>query len=78
MKTLRIETDYAARRAAEYPPIGDQLDAIAKALERSGIREHLPAETRDWLDKIAAVKARFPKPSERSSNVQSEQEVKPA
>ena len=53
----------ATARAAAYPPIGDQLDAIAKsfaALDRSA----LPAETQDWLARLDAVKAAHPKPRE--------------
>ena len=42
---------YIAKRAAAYPPIGDQLDALFHA----GI---FPAE---MAAKLAEVKARFPK-----------------
>lgn len=46
--------DYYARRRAEYPSIGDQLDAIWK-----GAGSQVFA---DMLAKIAEVKARHPKP----------------
>ena len=42
---------YIAKRAAEYPPIGDQLDALWKG----------GAEAEAMLAKVQAVKARYPK-----------------
>jgi len=51
---------YAAKRAREYPSIGDQLDAIWKLVGSLGT-DATPA--RDMLAKIEEVKARFPKPS---------------
>jgi hypothetical protein len=44
-------TEYARKRAPEYPPIGDQLDALFKA----GV---FPA---DMAAKIQAVKDKYPK-----------------
>lgn len=49
-------------RQKEYPPIGDQLDAIykmAEFLNREGIP--LPPETADWISKCKAVKEKYPK-----------------
>jgi hypothetical protein len=43
--------EYARKRAPEYPPIGDQLDALFKA-------GAFPA---DMATKIQAVKDKFPK-----------------
>lgn len=48
-----LRTDYAALRADEYPPIGDQLDALFKA----GVFPE------DMASLIAEVKAKYPKPS---------------
>lgn len=51
-----------ALRADAYPPIGDQLDAIARgfaALADAGLP--LPAETLAWLDMLRAVKALHPR-----------------
>jgi hypothetical protein len=42
---------YKAKRAAEYPPIGDQLDALWKG----------GAEAEAMLAKVQAVKQKFPK-----------------
>ena len=42
---------YIANRAAEYPPIGDQLDALWKG----------GAEAEAMLAKVQAVKAKYPK-----------------
>ena len=53
-------------RKKEYPPVGDQLDAIWKALDflnREGI--NLPVSALDMLDnQILAIKAKYPKPKE--------------
>jgi hypothetical protein len=42
---------YKYARAAEYPPIGDQLDALWKG----------GAEAEAMLSKVQAVKAKYPK-----------------
>ena len=42
---------YIAKRASEYPPIGDQLDALWKG----------GAEAEAMLAKVQAVKQKFPK-----------------
>lgn len=52
------------RRMQNYPPIGNQIDAIYKGfrhLETLGIE--FPKETKAWLDKIAAVKEQNPMPT---------------
>ena len=47
-----LEKDrYKAKRAAEYPPIGDQLDALWKG----------GAEAEAMLAKVQAVKQKYPK-----------------
>lgn len=51
--------NFAKARAAEYPPIGDQLDAIWQALAG----QKLPKETQDMLERIDAVKTKYPKPA---------------
>lgn len=46
-----------ARRAAAYPPITDQLDAIfklAEALREQGVK--MPQEVDDWVDQCRKVK----------------------
>jgi hypothetical protein len=45
-------TAYQRLRAPEYPPIGDQLDALWKGGEAAA----------EMLIKIQAVKAQYPKP----------------
>jgi len=52
----RLEADYVAKeyqrkRAAEYPPIGDQLDALWKGGEAAA----------EMLAMVQAVKAKYPK-----------------
>lgn len=57
---LRVKQDYAELRRKEYPNIGDQLDAIWKggiALE-------------EMAAKVAAVKAKFPKPQKKTGEPQ--------
>lgn len=43
--------EYITNRAAEYPPIGDQLDALWKGGEAAA----------EMLAKVQAVKAKYPK-----------------
>ena len=43
---------YIAKRAAEYPPIGDQLDALWKGGDAAA----------EMLTKVQAVKTKYPKP----------------
>lgn len=53
----------AVRRVHSYPPVGEQLDAIYKgfkALADNGFE--FPAETKAWLERIAAVKEQNPVP----------------
>lgn len=57
-------TAYQADRRSAYPPVGDQLDALAKgfaALRESGAM--LPSDTLAWLDAVTAVKETHPKPA---------------
>lgn len=44
--------EYQRKRAREYPSLGDQLDALY----------HAGVFPKDMADRIAAVKARYPKP----------------
>ena len=43
---------YIAKRQAEYPPIGDQLDALWKGGDAAA----------EMLTKVQAVKTKYPKP----------------
>ena len=54
---------YKDSRRAEYPGIGDQLDAVLKALnflQLNGI--NMPTETDAIINQWLAVKAKYPKP----------------
>jgi hypothetical protein len=55
---MKIEhnDDYRARRKAEYPNIGDQLDALWKFVKDGDL-----VVVQDMLTKITAVKQRYPK-----------------
>jgi len=57
LAAARAALGYEALRRAEYPPIGDQLDAIWKWLEPPEGTEAAELRAR-WL----AVKAKYPKP----------------
>lgn len=49
-------------RAKEYPPIGDQLDAVMKLADhllQGGAT--LPKEVSDWVAQCKAVKAKYAK-----------------
>jgi hypothetical protein len=47
-------TEYMALRQAEYPPLGEQFDMIYHDSENG---------TTNWFDTIAAIKAKYPKPT---------------
>ena len=51
--------NYQAKREREYPPIGDQIDALWKALEPN--KAKLPKEARDMMERVQGVKQKFPK-----------------
>jgi len=56
-------TDYGERRAADYPSVEDQLDAIWKQLAEGRAAGSLlvpAAET--MLNRVLEVKRRYPKP----------------
>lgn len=63
MSRIAVRADYATARAAAYPPIGDQLDAVAKlaAALRDAKALALPPEVEAWLADLETVKARHPK-----------------
>ena len=46
-------TEYQRKRAAEYPPMADYLDAVVKGGT---------AQVQAYIDKCKAVKAKYPKP----------------
>ncbi|MCC7304774.1 MAG: hypothetical protein IT558_00785 [Alphaproteobacteria bacterium] len=51
------------KRRAEYPDIGDQLDALWKQLNQDRLDgKPLIQEADDRLNEILAVKAKYPKP----------------
>lgn len=62
-KKLLISQDYALARQRAYPPVGDALDAVMKALVaingKGGIK--LPPEAQAWIDACEAVKVRISK-----------------
>ena len=49
------QTRYQSQRAAEYPPVGDQLDALWKGGDAAA----------EMLAKVQAVKTKYPKPTEQ-------------
>ena len=58
VEIIRLQAQYDAneyqrKRAAEYPPIGDQLDALWKGGDAAA----------EMLAKVQAVKTKYPKPS---------------
>ena len=61
--TVRIDHqgNYAERRREAYPAIGDQLDAIWRALAAIRAGGTLPPEALEMLARIDDVKTRFPK-----------------
>lgn len=61
------DTAYQRLRAGEYPPIGDQLDVLWKAVIELSQKTatNLPKESSDLLDAIQAVKDKYPKPVQK-------------
>ncbi len=53
LQTEEDNTEYQRNRAVEYPPIGDQLDALWKGGDAAA----------EMLTKVQAVKTKYPKPS---------------
>ncbi len=57
---------YKDDRKIEYPPIGDQLDAIWKQINQWRLsNEDMIQEVDDMMNKILAVKQKYPKPEEK-------------
>jgi hypothetical protein len=56
---IKHDADYRQKRAAEYPDIGDQLDAIWKELEQ---RPLLVSDAENMLNRVKEIKQRYPKP----------------
>lgn len=52
---------YVEKRQREYPPIGDQLDAIMKWLATEK-EVSIPAELKSLAAKCMSVKSKYPKP----------------
>ena len=62
-ETYLASIAYIKNRVAEYPSIGDQLDAIWKQIEADRADgKALESSTDIELEKVLAVKARNPKP----------------
>lgn len=56
---ITIKQDYAAARRKAYPSLADQLDAVWKHISaQPGPKQ---PDVQAMLDKVAAVKARYPK-----------------
>ena len=58
-------TEYRAKRAREYPHIGDQLDAMWKALQAMGVQPNVqasPNTPEGMLGLIQSIKQKYPKP----------------
>ncbi len=57
---LPVSETYRENRAAEYPPIGDQLDAIMKWLATES-EFNIPADLKSVAMQCMAVKSKYPK-----------------
>lgn len=53
---IRHKSCHKAKRAAEYPPIEEQMDALWHAMDRGDI-----AKVEPMYSQIKAVKDKFPK-----------------
>lgn len=60
------EEKYRDDRTSEYPPIGDQLDALWKQINQWRLNgDPLIQDTDAILNKILAVKEKYPKPEKK-------------
>jgi hypothetical protein len=57
VKTVTARPDYSAQRAAEYPPLGDQLDGFWHAMD-----DNLIPKVEPFYSQVKAVKDKYPKP----------------
>lgn len=60
-KERPVPLTYTENRAAEYPPIGDQLDALMKWIATEN-EFTVPDELKSIAMKCMSVKAKYPKP----------------
>lgn len=65
MKITHTES-YSDKRAAEYPNIGDQLDALWKFVQTLDVEK---TQVQPILDEIQAVKLKYPKIPSNTSTV---------
>ncbi len=58
-----VASEYKKKRMNEYPPIGDQLDALWKQLDLLCVsgKINLIQEANDILGEVLAVKRKYPK-----------------
>lgn len=64
MRVIKSTTCPIERRRSQYPPVGDQLDAMVKFahhLREAGLLDGAPAEVIAWVDRCMEVKRRNPK-----------------
>jgi len=61
---MKIEhpADYRRKRAEQYPPVGDQLDAIWSAIEALANGHPIPNDSAVMLDRLRSLRERIPKP----------------
>lgn len=58
---IRHVRDYAEARREEYPPLGDQLDALMKYF---AALPEIPADLQDWVAACQATKDKYPRPGQ--------------
>ncbi|CAO4186224.1 hypothetical protein CLBKND_04921 [Methylorubrum aminovorans] len=63
-KVLRVETNALDHRVESYPDLGEQVGALMKGMRALIDGKPIPQETIAMVERIEAVKARFPKPAE--------------
>lgn len=60
-----MSKSWKRRRREAYPDVGEQLDALWKAVDALAEKKAAPVEVAAMRDRIAAVKAANPKPQGR-------------
>jgi hypothetical protein len=61
MTRIVIREDYRKLRAREYPPAGDQLDALWKTVKALQAGLPIPDDAAEVLSRIEAIKKGAPK-----------------
>lgn len=61
MSTINVNKDYSKERKSSYPSVGDQLDAIFKAIDSIAGSVNIGDDALKMLSEIKSIKSKYPK-----------------